>query len=190
MSKAKKLAVAALGFALAGCGGGGGGAGSDEPVAMTRDATVGAPYGSAGPRSCPDRKAPADGAPSAAQAAAYAACELEGESSQMLYLVDKLVVTDVGKPRTYNPLESVMSQIDVDRPVYAIRGSYDGYQCRLIATSTLVDMGPKYQKGANCNLYRNVDATGDCYVDTFGDWHCRMVDSNAKMIRDDAPAPG
>lgn len=184
------ISMVAIALALAGCGGGGNGGGSGAPVTMTRDATIGAPYGSAGPHSCPNRKEPADGAPSPEQAAAYATCHLEGESSQMLYLVDKVVVTDVGKARTYNPLESVMSQIDVDRPVYAIRGSYDGYQCRPISTSTVVDMGPKYQKGANCNLYRNVDAKGDCYVDTFGDWHCTMVDTNSKMVRDDAPAPG
>lgn len=182
------VATAALALALAGCSGGGGGAGNDAPVTMTRDASIGAPYGAAGPRSCPDRKAPAEGAPSAAQAAAYATCDIEGESSQMLYLVGKMAITGVGKARDYNPLEN-MRQIDVERPIYDIRGSYDRYQCRMIATSTLVDMGPKYQKGSNCNLYAATNATGSCYVDTFGDWRCLLHDINARQVRDDAPAP-
>jgi hypothetical protein len=189
MAKVMRVASAAFVLILAGCGDGSSAAGSDAAVAMTQDAAVGAPYGSAGPRTCPARKEPADGAPSLEQAAAYATCHLERESSQMLYLVDKLVVTDVGKPRVYNPLERVMSQIDVERPVYDIRGRYDSYQCRMIATSTLVDMGPTYQKGANCNLYDAANATGSCYVDTFGDWHCILVDAYARKVRDDAPAP-
>lgn len=190
MHKTTIMVIAAAALALGGCGGGGG-SGSNEPVVMTRDAASGAAYGSAGPRTCPNRKVPADGAPSPEQAAAYSICNLEGESSQMLYLIDKIVVTGIGKPRAYNRNEDVnYGQIDVERPIYDIRGSYDRYQCRMISTSTVVDMGPKYQKGANCNLYGNPNAVGACYVDTFGDWRCSMVDTDSKMVRDDAPAPG
>lgn len=182
------IATMMLGLALAGCGGAEGEQGSDEPITMVRDAAIGERYGAAGPRTCTNRKIPSDGAPSPSQAAAYATCDIEGESSQLLYLVDKLVITGVGKARQHNPLEN-MRQIDVERPVYDIRGSYDSFQCRMIATSTLVDMGPSYQKGANCNLYAATKATGSCYTDTFGDWRCTLYDAYARKVSDTAPAP-
>ena len=155
--------------------------GGDGDIAMTRDAKIGASYGSAGPRSCSPKNLPKDGPPSPAQAAAYVICDAEKESGGMLYLADKVVVTDIAKGRTYERNEGARYNIDTDQPVYAIRGSVEGYQCR-----------PTYgePRTNNCAITHGRNAEGDCYKTTFGDWRCFMVDRNAPPNEEtDQPPP-
>ncbi len=157
----------------------------DAAVEMVRDAAVDTPFGSAGPRKCPNKKQPASGPPSPAQAAAYTTCAVEGQTSDMLYLVDTVTVTDIGKERKYNPLEDInMSNIDINRPVYAIRGNYKHFQCRY-----LDGHGGEAAKGANCTETAQPNATGLCYTDTFGDWQCSMTDVSAPYGRNREAAP-
>ncbi|MBX3594214.1 hypothetical protein [Sphingomonas sp.] len=187
-----KIWIAVAITALAsGCGDGGPAGEGGGTVAMTRDGKVGAEFGSAGPRICADKKSPASGAPSAAQAAAYSICALEGQFSDALFLVDNVVVTDIGKPRKHDPTSDVnFAEMDTSRPIYDIRGNFDSYQCRYLSTTKTIDMGPKYRKGSNCIKRRSANAKGACYVDTFGDWRCTMVDVDARdIIDDEAPPP-
>lgn len=143
---------------------------SGGSVAMTRDAAVGARYGSAGPRSCSSKKQPSSGAPSPDQAAAYVICASEHEWGSNLYLVDKVVVTDVAAGREYERNQGSRPNIDTGKPVYAIRGSVEAYQC-----------GPTYggPGGANCKITHMRNASGDCYLDNFGDWNCMLTDQYA-----------
>lgn len=65
-----------------------------------------------------------------------------------------------------------LPEIDVNHPVYPIRGSYLRYQITRLAAYT----GPP---GKNASCYNNPKATGYCYKTTFGDWRCDMSDPNA-----------
>ena len=176
-------------IALAGCGGdgqNGGGtttAGDDDGVQLIPDTTIGADYGATGPRKCSTRKVPAgNGPPSNDTIAKYVICGAEGVTASNLYLVDNVVVSEVAPGRPYNPNEDInMSNIDINKPVYAIKGSLRGYQCSQITKPGGYDMGDAYKKGSNCNRTTQPNASGLCYVDTFGDWYCSMVDVSAPV---------
>jgi hypothetical protein len=186
----KGLIVGALAGAMlvGGCGGngqgngGGGVAGADDGVQLIPDTTIGADYGATGPRKCSTRKVPASGPPSNETIAKYVICAQEGVMASQLYLDDNVVVTDVAPGRPYNPNEDVnMSNIDINKPVYAIKGSLRRYQCGPLTKPGGYDIGPDGQKGTNCNRSPQPNASGTCYQDTFGDWSCSMLDVNAPI---------
>lgn len=184
--------VGAITVLLAGCGGDGAGsgtAGGGGDIVLTRNAALGARYGAAGPRSCAPKNVPGDGAPSPAQAAKYVICAAEGETASNLYLLGKVVVTAIAPGRPYNPNEDInMGNVDVTKPIYAIRGSADSFQCRQINRPGGYDMGQEYEPGHNCAVTHYKEAQGACYKDTFGDWHCSMIDVNAATNEERAVA--
>jgi hypothetical protein len=173
------LAALAPLWLLPGCSGSEDGGGGGD-ITFTRNAEVGARYGSAGPRSCQPMNVPTKGPPSPAQAAAYVICHAEGESGGALYLVDELVITDIGPGRPHERTENLRYNIDTNQPVYAIRGTGEFYQCN-------PTHGPP--TGTNCSITHVRKGEGDCYLTTFGDWRCYMSDRNAvpNEVRDRPP---
>ena len=141
----------------------------------------GAPYGARDARSCPDTRAPARGAPSAAQAAQYVTCAQEGVfgSSSSLGLVEHVRV-DVGAGRPYQHVVDSFQDIDPHQLVYPIRGSFTGYQCTLLTGPN----GYPNLRGHNCSVRENTHATGVCFRTTFGDWRCGMQDTSVPVNTD------
>lgn len=169
-----RLVPAAI-LALAGCNNdpgsaSQGGSGSGGSITLTRNDAVGKKYAAPGPRTCSPRNVPESGPPSAAQAEAYTICAIEGEWASNLYLVDQVTVTAVGSGRTYERNQGSRPNIDVMKPVYAIKGSYEKYQC-----------DPTYgeARSGDCVITHHRNAVGDCYLDTFSEWHCIMTDGYA-----------
>lgn len=131
--------------------------------------SIGRPYGAREPKTCASRQAPAHGALSSAQAAEYFTCDAEYESgANLLYLVTDAKIQVAPAPRPFNIRTDSFKGVDPKQPVYDIRGSFTGYQCSKI--------GMLYKQGANCNMGQQPQAQGSCYRDTFGEWHCRMLD--------------
>lgn len=169
----------------------GGATGADDGVQLIPDPAVGAAYGATGPRKCSTKKVPANGPPSPVTIAKYVICGGEGVSGSNLYLYDNVEVTAVAPGRPYNPNEDVnMSNIDINKPVYAIKGSLRGYQCSQVVQPGGYDGGPGYHKGSNCNRTTQPNASGLCFQDTFGDWSCSMLDVSAPVNAETLqPAP-
>ena len=144
---------------------------------------IGAKYGARDPRTCADKTSPKSGAPSAAKATEYVICSAESVNVY-LYLVEDVKV-QVSKGRPYNIREDInVPNIDVKVPVYPIRGSFKKYQCDPIRND-------RSNLNRNCNIYTAPNATGLCYKDTFGDWHCGMTDARTGDFTDrDVPPPG
>lgn len=135
--------------------------------------TVGEVYGSREPRVCEDTKAPARGAITAVLALRYLNCQMDRVSGETLYLVENVKV-EVGGGIPYAAIrgQRSLNEIDVNSPVYPIRGSVLRYQC-----------GSTYggEKTDNCDTYNEPNATGYCYKTTFGDWKCYMSDTAGGM---------
>jgi hypothetical protein len=113
-------------------------------------------FGARDPRTCADTKAPAKGAITAAHALKYLNCQMEGIWSNDLYLVENVKV-EVGDGMSYAGIRGQYSlnQIDVNHPVYPIRGSLVKYQC--------YEENPDYSHsmpGKNCNKTIQPKATG------------------------------
>lgn len=183
----RMLAACAVAAMLAGCGNGSTGAGADVP--MVRDAQAGTPYGSAGPRTCPDRKIPAEGPVDTAQAAAYVICGIEKEAANTLTLVGEITVAETSPGRPYDPRQdNNVPDIDVERPLQSIRGSLVVYVCNRVDTGP--GWGPRYERGTNCSITEHPDARGLCYQDGMGQWDCKLSDFNARTgVREGLPPP-
>ena len=139
--------------------------------------SIGERYASREPRTCADTRAPARGAITAALALRYLNCQMDYESSDLLYLVQNVTV-QVGGPVSYAAIRGQRSWSDIDTrtPVYPIRGGLLRYQC-----------APAFTPGEpNCRTYNEPRATGHCYKTTFGDWKCYMSDP-AGMNTDGMP---
>ncbi|WP_375398988.1 hypothetical protein [uncultured Sphingomonas sp.] len=164
--------------------------GGGGDVQLIPDTTIGATYGATGPRKCSTKKVPANGPPSPDVIAKYVICGAEGVMSSNVYLLDQVVVSAVAPGRPYNPNEDVnMSNIDINKPVYAIKGSLVGYQCAEVQKPGQ-DFGKQYDKGSNCNRTPQPNAHGLCFQDTFGDWSCSLVDVDAPINPErEKPAP-
>ena len=137
--------------------------------------SVGAKYGTREPRTCADRTAPAHGAPSAAQATQYVICELEqGNGTGPLSLVTnvKVQVASVSHPPNQTIKEITAARIDPREPVWDIRGSFTSYRCSLLGS--LIGQSD-FARTHNCWVSDQPSATGYCYKDTFGDWHCGLL---------------
>lgn len=125
---------------------------------------IGKKYGTRDPRTCTNTAAPTTGAITADLAAKYLMCQREGEASDLLYLIDDARV-QVGGGINYASIRAsrVLYEIDVNHPVYPIRGTYTKNVC-----SRIYDENAK----SNCTT-ETVKADGYCYKTTFGDWQCR-----------------
>ncbi len=128
-------------------------------------------FGARDPRGCPSLKEPTRGAPSAAQVKQILSCQAEslqrsGAVGDLLYLVTDVSV-EIGKGHPFNPLTDSYNSIDPSQTVYPIRGSYTAWQCGVSGS-----IGAP--AGKNCAKNDAVPMTGNCYKDTFGDWHCTL----------------
>ena len=152
---------------------------------MRQTNTINEKFGSREPRTCDNKKAPEDGAITADLAKQYFICQAEGVWGAEMYLVDN-VELEVGGGVPYHPTLGAFDAIDVNLPLYPIRGSYIKYQCRNLQTAHTG------APGTNCTIYKNPNATGYCYKDTFGDWHCYMADrsNSAENIQVGVAPPG
>ncbi|HEY3800880.1 MAG TPA: hypothetical protein VGL58_21205 [Caulobacteraceae bacterium] len=130
-------------------------------------------YGAREPRPCPSRTMA--GAPSAHAALALFVCDMEKYANGDLYLVANAVV-QIGKSRPYSSwYDSGHGDIDVSRAVYPIQGHYTAYQC------TRHDRMLGQDPARNCIRTDVTQATGVCYLSTFGEWHCGMIGTGAMM---------
>jgi hypothetical protein len=136
---------------------------------------VGVQYGTRNPRTCASRSAPRMGAPSAAQAAQYVICELEqGDGTHPLSLVAnvKVEVAAVSHASNNFTREITAADIDPSQPVWDIRGSFTNYRC---APLNSLIAGNDFARTHNCWVLDQPIATGYCYKNTFGDWHCGLL---------------
>ena len=144
-------------------------------------------FGAREPRTCDDTKAPLKGAITAALAQKYLNCQMEGVRGNYLYLVENVKV-EVGNGIPYAAImrHRSFSEIDVNHPVYPIRGSFLQY----LGKDPVSDhVGPP---DTNCTIYNHPKATGYCYKTTFGDWKCVMGDpaaNNKENVRRDVAPP-
>lgn len=139
--------------------------------------SIGAKYGTREPRPCGDRTQPAHGAPSAEQATKYVTCELEqGDGRRPLLLVTnlKVQVASVSHPPNLLIKELTAATMDPREPVWDIRGSFTSYRCD--ALDSLIAQND-FARTHNCWVSEQPTATGYCYKDTFGDWHCGLLGS-------------
>ena len=136
------------------------------------DDSPGTLYGTREPVTCAERTAPAHGAPSAEQAKQYVICDSEHVFGSSLFLVAnvKVQVAPVSHPPNGIVIMNAAG-INPGQPVWDIRGSLTQYQCsRTGATDN------DFARTHNCNIINQPAATGYCYKNTFGDWHCVMSD--------------
>jgi len=127
----------------------------------------GAAFGAREPTPCPSRKLP--GRPTAAQALALVVCDDEKYAAGYEYLVSGVTV-QIGKSRPYSAWsDSGHTDIDVTAPVWPIQGSISNFQCS--RRDAMLGQDPD----RNCLRTDSPQATGTCYENTFGEWHCAMA---------------
>jgi hypothetical protein len=127
-------------------------------------------YGTRDPRVCA-KAASTSKTISAAEAAASVSCNGEYElGNQSLFLLEDVKVTFIGKGQRPNPnAVSYPTLPDLSSLAYPIQGSFKKYQCGE------PDLSPP---GKSCRLYVHANAKGECYKDTFQQWHCGMSDQS------------
>ena len=143
-----------------------------------------AQYGARNPTTCPSRKEPARGGPSAAQAIKYFTCDNEYIQDwtyrHELHLVSD-VKAEVGSGRQFDITADHPPSNEGINPaelVYPIKGSFVSWTCGPMETS---------EPGKNCMKYTQHGATGSCYKTTSGDWYCRMIGRGAMLARQPPP---
>jgi hypothetical protein len=153
---------------------------------------VGAAYGARDPETCDDLTEPRTGKPSTDRAARLVRCSIEGVGDGSLYLLEDLVVREVGDNESvdasYNPnagsdasaaVDAGYSRdVDTSGPAYPIRGSLVRFECRRQNDNNV---------GTNCWRYDEPNASGFCYRTTGGEWNCVMSDT--ALVRTDEVAP-
>jgi len=137
--------------------------------------SLGAKYGTREPVTCANRTTPAKGPPSPEQARQYFICEQEGDGITFINLIAnvKLQVAPASHPP--NPGASYPTAPDLNQPAWDIRGSFTKYECTKPpkAVPTL-DTVTDFARTHTCTAVDELTATGYCYKDNFGDWHCPM----------------
>jgi hypothetical protein len=147
-------------------------------------AGVGAKFGTHNPRTCPSRQQPASGAISAAQAKQYFICDVEAVSDNSIQLVANVTV-QVGKGRPFNmATDSHWLNIDATQTVYPIRGGFTTWTC---SPAGYLGSDPK----RNCSFKtEQPNAEGGCFKNSFGDWHCSMLDGKTQKTTNACPGTG
>jgi hypothetical protein len=152
----------------------------------------GAAYGARNPVTCDSLTDPSDGKPTAARAAELLRCSTEGIGDGSVYLLEDLVVSEVGDSEAVDEANipdidtsasaavdaGYFRDIDTTRPAYPIRGSLVRYECRRQNEDNV---------GTNCWRYEEPNASGHCYRTSSGEWNCLMAD--LALIRTDGVAP-
>jgi len=124
-------------------------------------------FGTREPATCDDRSQP----PTPETAARYFKCQVEGEQFYEMWLVGNVKIQVAPKGRPYNPNNDLLDGVDIDKPVYDIRGSYRQYVCESRSSSAWAE-----HPGRACAYWDATSAHGACWEDTFADWHCSMTD--------------
>lgn len=139
-------------------------------------------FGTRDPHTCPNNTVPKGNTITAEKAKEYVYCQ-EYHDTQNMYLYDEVTVKQVGAPRPYNIREDANAwNIDVRFPVTPIRGSLKTYQCHQVSEYM-------HNAGHNCDTGYEPNAVGLCYKDSFGGWHCAMVDTKTSQDLDRGVAP-
>ena len=130
------------------------------------------------PQSCPSRSEPKTGAITARQAEKYFTCHVEkgdsfdGEMGNMSFVTDlKIQVAPKSRRATIGDVSRAANSgslaLDMDRPVYDIRGSYNSYFCGRTTAAV--------QEKRNCNLSNFPKSQGICFQNSFSDWFCLLT---------------
>lgn len=144
------------------------------------------------PQSCPSRSEPKTGAITAKQAEKYFTCHVEkGETfdgnipgTYMRLVTDlKIEVAPKSRRATIADVSRAANlgspiALNMDRPVYDIRGSYNSYSCNRYTAAV--------QKKQNCVLSNLPKQQGICFQNNFSDWFC-LLSGPIKMISGQAP---
>jgi hypothetical protein len=129
---------------------------------------IGAQYGVREPATCKSRTTPPATAATAKQ---YVLCGMEGfDGVQSVNLLTDVTVQVAGSRPFNYARDAADNQVDLKAPVFDIRGAFKQYQCTKPRTG-----GGTYLATHNCIFYDQPVATGSCYRDTFGDWHCSLT---------------
>jgi hypothetical protein len=107
----------------------------------------------------------------------------DGGFSSSLNLINDLTLQIAPRSRPSNSTDLKFNNhyggetlgMDTEQRVYDIRGSYTRYICRDSKTYP-----ERYPVGKNCDVERFTSA-GICFLDTFGEWHCRMIGSATRI---------
>lgn len=147
-------------------------------VSAAENGAVGASYGTREPVVCASRAAPAQGAPSAAQAAQYVKCYIEGIGDGRLYLLEQVNVKAVQAGRAFDPQRDYFENIDRTQPVYPISGSLVRYAC---------ETPNARNAGKNCTAFAEDNAAGYCFKTMSAEWSCNMSDLRQRLIEGATP---
>ena len=163
---------------------GGGDAGIAESVSdPVMAAAASSPFGAREPRTnCPPRKFA--GPPTARQALDLFICDSEKYVGGYLYLVSDVTVR-TGKSRPYSAWsDSGHTDIDTTAAVWPIQGRLTSYQCS--RRDAMLGADPN----RNCLRSDSPQATGTCYLSTFGEWHCAMMGAGTFVPGNQPPPTG
>jgi hypothetical protein len=142
------------------------------------------------PQSCPSRSAPKTGAITSAQAEKYFTCHIEnGEafnenSNDISFVTDlKIQVAPKSRRATMTDVNRAANSrsiaLDMDRPVYDIRGSYNSYFCGRTTAAV--------QEKRNCRVSNFPKSQGICFQNSFQDWFCLLTGSMKNISRQSPP---
>lgn len=142
------------------------------------------------PQSCPSRSEPKTGAITARQAEKYFTCHVEdgeafSENSYKISFVTDLKIQVASKPRratigdVSRAANSRSLALDMERPVYDIRGSYNSYFCGRTTAAV--------QEKRNCLSTNFPNQQGICFQNSFKDWFCLL--SGPQNISRESPPP-
>ena len=134
-------------------------------------------------RTCPSRTEPRRGRISVEQAKIYAACYYEERAvfNAAVDFVDILSLEIAPKPRQARSGDSILPQIDIEKPIYDLRGSIVVHNCQNITEG--------YPHGQNCRVSRQPKSIGKCYQTTFGDWYCSLSGTSNLRPETEMPPP-
>jgi len=143
------------------------------PAPAALDDSVGARYGTRDPRHCnrrPDHF-------SSAEAKDVFICDSEREFNGNLYLVSE-VSLEVSTARAFNPsVDARKAGIDRNQPIIDIRASYNRFECSQLPASHMDNPNVR-----NCNEFHTSGASGACFRNTAGEWHCMIIDPTAFTV--------
>jgi hypothetical protein len=153
---------------------------------VSAESNIRARFGTRDPVTCPSYKEPRTGAISADQAKQYFKCGLEAKgglegTDGQVFVVEDLVL-EVGAASPPGTIR--IPDAAADSPAYAIKGSFVIYGCTAISTSPMT-----YNKGRNCTVKTQPNASGWCYKTVNQDWRCDMVDTRNRTVQMELPPP-
>jgi hypothetical protein len=142
------------------------------------------------PQSCPSRSEPTTGAITARQAEKYFTCHVEkgesfdGDRGSMSIVTDlKIEVARKSRRATIGDVSRAANSgtlaLDMDRPVYDIRGSYNDYFCGRTTAAVA--------EKRNCILRNFPKSQGICFQNSFKDWFCLLTGPSKEISRTAPP---